>query len=173
MIEQNINENLEGLKVQTDQEATSFFNKIRYIKSLILEKEKIANSELLKVQNWLGKETEELKSKIEFYEQEILVYFSKMKENNDKYKLKTPWGEVSTRKQQQKYDFNDEKTIEYFKLNNPEIIKTKLSESYDKTAAKKLFSKDKNGNIFDQNGEIIDFLIITDQPEKREIKVTE
>lgn len=171
MIEQEIN-NLEGLKVQSDQEATGFFNKIRYIKSLISEKEKIADNEILKIQQWLGKETDDLKGKIEFYEQEIMVYFNKRKEESPKYKLKTPWGEVKTRKQQPKYDWKDE-ALKYFKENKPEMVKTKLTETFDKTQAKKLFEKDAAGNIIDENGELIEFLTITEQPEKIEIKVIE
>lgn len=140
--------------------------KISELKQEIDEKQELAEKELHRIQSWLDKETDPLCKSIEYFEFLLHQYYVEEKRKNPKFKISTPYGKVSSRKRQPKFDFDEEKTLEYFRQEKPELIQTK--ETFNKNEAKKVFQPVKrNGEIqvVDENGQPVDFVKVTPQEE--------
>lgn len=162
----------ESFSVDSLEKASWAFKKIAALNSRIKEKEELAALEKARIDDWLTSDTKSDKESILYFESLLTSYYVQLKEVDPKAKLSTPYGKVTSRKLQPKWEFDEERAIEYFRNNKlDELINVK--ESIDKTKAKKVFNIVQNNEqikVVDENGEFIEFVKVT--PQNDAIKVT-
>lgn len=145
------------------------FEKLAAIKTRMKEKEALAEEKRYKIDAWLESETAKDKQSAEYFESILVEYYRELRERDPKAKLSTPAGKVTSRKLQPKWDFDEEKALAYFKKSYPEIVAIK--ESFNKTEAKKLLKPIGGNQVVDENGEMLDFVMVTPQGESYSVKV--
>jgi len=105
-----------------------------------------------------------------FFEGLLIEYYVNQRELDDKFKLSTPYGKVSSRKQQPQWNYEDDKTIEWLEKNNNKLIRIK--KEVNKAELKKLYTIHK-GNVVTKDGEIIEGITIENRADTISIKITE
>lgn len=148
----------------------------------ILEKENeikgIMQKEIERIQNWAKDELDKLENSTQFFEGLLTEYFIAEKEKDPKFKISTPYGKVSSRKQQPKWNYEDEKLIGYLENYKPELIRIK--KEVNKNDFKKAV-KEKDGFILmddgkvvsNETGELIEGVTVEERPDSINIKVAE
>lgn len=114
----------EGFKVTDIKQANWCFRKISAFKKDVEDKHELAEAERLRIDTWEKKETEVAKNSIAFFEGVLKEYFRKLREQDPKAKVSTPYGKISSRKSAKWNYVNEEELLKYLKDNNPELIKT-------------------------------------------------
>lgn len=154
----------EAYKVKDLKSATWCMDKIAEYKKEIEEKSKIAKEEIALLEakikqnkDWIKKETEEFESSKTFFESLLIEYYKGEKAVNKKFKLSTPYGSLTARKTKKWYYDNEEEIKEYFKENDPELVKIKTE--IDKNELKKRYPEGINLNT----GEIIPSIRIEEE----------
>jgi len=145
------------------------FEKLASIHARMKEKEQLAEEKRFKIDTWLETVTAEDKRSAEYFEALLIAYYQELRSKDPKAKLSTPAGKVTSRKLQPKWDFDEEKALAYFKKSYPEIVAIK--ESFNKTEAKKLLKPIGGNQVVDENGEMLDFVMVTPQGESYTVKV--
>lgn len=104
------------------------------------------------------------------YYKKILKNFTEYELANSKKKsVPLAYGTLSIKKQQDKWEYDEEKLLNWFKKNNPELINTKVTESVDKKQLKSLSSK--SGETAMLNGVPVEGVTIIAQPDKFDVKI--
>ena len=104
------------------------------------------------------------------YYKKILKNFTEYELANSKKKsVPLAYGTLSIKKQQDKWEYDEEKLLSWFKEHNPELINTKVTESVDKKQLKSLSSK--NGEVAMLNGVPVEGVTIIAQPDKFDVKI--
>lgn len=161
----------ESFKV-TDLESSNWcLRKLAALQKEQNEIDRLAQSELERIETWKAKEIEKINSSKEFFESLLGQYFVEQREVDKKFKISTPYGTVSTRKQQPKWEYNDKQVIESLKKSDMDnFIKTK--EELDKAALKKAV-KVVEGKAITEDGEVIEGITVIELGEKVVVKVNE
>lgn len=140
----------------------------------ILEKENeikgLMQKEIERIQNWAKDELDKLENSTQFFEGLLTEYFIAEKEKDPKFKISTPYGKVSSRKQQPKWNYDNDKVIEWLKENNMDLVRVKHEP--DKVAIKKTY-KVAGTNVVTEDGEIVEGITIEERPDSINIKVVE
>lgn len=153
----------------TDLETANWaFKKIKENEEIIERNDTFAASEKEKIDQWLESENKSNKESIEFFEGLLTEYYMELKEEDPKARLSTPYGKVTSRKRQPKYTFDDNKVLDYLEKENPELIT--ISKKYNKTEMKKILNVTDDFRAVDENGEIVDFVLIQPQSDSITIK---
>ena len=129
----------EEFKVESIEQANWAFRKLRAINTKAREIKDIAAAERARIDEWEKKELAILENSTEFFEGLLVEYFIRQKEVDPKFKISTPYGKVSSRKQQPKWNYEDEKVLEWLKANDTELIRIK--EEVDKAELKKKYKR--------------------------------
>lgn len=161
----------EKFEVKDLSSATWALRKISEIQRKIYEVEELAKQETHRIDTWKEKETESKKNSIQYFERLLQQYYAEERKKDPKFKLSTPYGRVSSRRLQHKYEFDEKQTLEYLKENQPELVK--IEEKFNKTDAKKIFQPvqvDNEIKVVDGNGSLVDFVKVTPQGEKITVK---
>ncbi|NBI05790.1 host-nuclease inhibitor Gam family protein [Senegalia massiliensis] len=151
-------EQKEDFEMENINSANWALRKMQAIKIKEREVKALMNEEITRIKDWGNSELKSLEDSNNFFEGLLMKYYVEQKKIDPKFKISTPYGKVSSRKQQPKWIYNDEKAIESLKENNvKEFIRVK--EELDKVNLKKEVQV--LNNVFIENGEInenIDFL---------------
>ena len=145
------------------------FEKLAAIQARMKEKELLAEEKRFKIDSWLASETAKDKQSAEYFESILVEYYRELRERDPKAKLSTPAGKVTSHKLQPKWEFDEDKALAYFKQSYPEIIAVK--ESFNKTEAKKLLQPIGGNQVVDENGEMLDFVVVIPQGESYTVKL--
>ena len=130
--------------------------------------EVLAKEELDRINNWKKEEMKAFEDEKQFFEFNLEQYFKEQKVLDPKFKLSTPYGKVTSRKQQPKWNYEDDKTLEWLKENDKELIRVK--EEIDKAELKKKFNI--NGNdVVTEDGEVVPGINIETREDSVTIKV--
>ena len=159
---EEINE-IEAFTIDNLEKANWAFRKMAALNAKIAEKEELAAAEQERIRTWLESGTKSDRESIHFFEKLLTDYYITLRVEDPKAKLTTPYGKVTSRRLQPKWEFEEEKAIEYFKQNHPEIVRVVTTTSFNKTDAKKLFNITAEGIVVDENGEIVEFAKATPQ----------
>ena len=100
----------------------------------------------------------------------LVEYFIRQRELDPKFKITTPYGKVTARKQQPKWHYDEAKLIEWLKENNKDLLRVKYEP--DKNEIKRVY-KVVGTNVVTEDGEIVEGITIEERPEKITIKVVE
>lgn len=142
-------EELEGFKITNIDEANWAFRKIRALKEEVKETNLLADKEIERINSWREKETKASIDNIEYFEGLLTEYYMKLRNENPKAKLNTPYGKVTSRKSKKYNWINEEELLKYLKENNTELIRVK--EEINKIEFKKVY---KNG-VNEETGEVL------------------
>lgn len=169
----NINDP-ESFQIQSKEQANYFVKKILEIRSQQNEINKLADNEIKKtttrVNQWRESEIEKTQQDEEYIMGLLRTFAEKEIVNVKKGKtIKLPFGSLSFKKQQPKYEYDDKKLLEV--LESADDLKKQFVEY--KSSAKKQELK-KAGVVIENklyiNNKVIDGVTITPQDEKFEIK---
>ncbi|MFZ5965656.1 MAG: host-nuclease inhibitor Gam family protein [Bacillota bacterium] len=161
----------EKFTVKDLHEADWCLRKIRTANKKREEIEELARLEIDRINAWKEKELHQLDEGKAFFEGLLVEYLISRRKVDPKFKISTPYGKVSTRKQPSKWEYDEETILQYLKQSgNNQFIRIK--EEVDKENLKKSVEV-VNGRAVTENGEIIEGIIIREQVEKIEIKVVE
>lgn len=162
-------EEKEQFKVTNIDQANWCLRKISVLKKKQIENEQLAKAEIERIEKWLKKENEQLENSIKFFEVLLEEYAKEQREKDAKFKLSTPYGKLSFRKQQPKWNYDEETLLNFLKsAGRTEFIRIK--EEVNKAELKKKL-KIAGELVVDENGEIIEGITIEEQPDKVVIDV--
>ena len=160
----------EEFKVESIEQANWAFRKLRAINTKAREIKDIGAAEKARIEEWEKKELAILENSTEFFEGLLVEYLIRQKEVDPKFKISTPYGKVSSRKQQPKWNYEDEKVLEWLKANDTELIRIK--EEVNKAELKKKY-KVVGNEVVTKDGEIVEGITIEERPDSINIKVVE
>ena len=141
----------EGFKVYDLESANWCFRKLRALAEKEAEIEAVAKDEIDRINYWKNKEERDIKESREYFEMLLKEYYSNQKAIDSKFKCKTPYGSISSRKTKN-IDYDESKMLDYLKISHPDMIQT--VEKFNKAEVKKIIK----GNVDIYTGEILDFV---------------
>ncbi|RXI50666.1 hypothetical protein DP130_01480 [Clostridium tetani] len=151
-------EELEGFKITNIDEANWAFRKIRALQEEVKETNLLADKEKERIENWREKEIKTSMDNIEYFQGILTEYYMKLRSENPKAKLNTPYGKVTSRKSKKWNYQNEEEILKYLKENEySDLIKVK--EDINKAELKKMF---KDG-VNKETGEVLPGLEIKEE----------
>ena len=151
-------EEVTGFKVDNIESANWCFRKIRALKEKIAETNELAEREIERINNWRRKENENAENSIAYFEGLLTEYYVQLKAQDPKAKVSTPYGKISSRKSKKWLYANEDETKKWLKENGHiELIKVK--EELDKANLKKAF---KDG-IDVETGEVIPGIAVVEE----------
>lgn len=153
-------------KIENLENAAWAFKKLQEVNKQFNEIQAFAQKEIDKIKAWADKETNTIESSKLYFEGLLQEYYRGLKADNPKAKISTPWGKVSTRKQPDKWTYNELDTIAWLKANQRNEL-VRIKEEIDKVEFKKLYA---NG-IDKSTGELIPGVKVEPQEEKIVISV--
>lgn len=168
-IENMESEERQSFKVHDIDSANWCFRKLSALAKSKTDFEVLAEHEHKRIDAWLKRECESIKNTTEFFEKCIEDYLVEQKALDPKFKISTPYGKASTRKQQPKFTYDDEKVLSSLKqLGLYEYVRTK--EEVNKAELKKNINI--IGNVAtNAHGEVIEGITIEEQEDKIVISV--
>jgi phage host-nuclease inhibitor protein Gam len=166
----NLAEEIEKQRFKVDslESANWCLKKLAVLEKEQQEKEELAKKEIQRIEEWLKSEKERIANSKRFFECLLEEYFVAEKEKNPKFKISTPYGKVSSRKQQPKWVYDNEKAINSLKQAGLNDL-IKIKEEIDKNKLKKSVTI-VNGQAVTEDGEILEGITVEEQPEKIVIK---
>jgi hypothetical protein len=159
--------------IQNPQQANYFCKVVNELREERAKTEELINQELERVQReyeaYKTKEFNRIDGQIQYFSGLLESYATKELQNSKKRSIKLPHGTLSIKKQQDKYDYDEEAIIECLKKNKQDkFIKVQTVETVNKKDLKKEgFSH--NGKLYLDNIEVKG-VVITAQPDKFEVK---
>lgn len=144
-------EEREGFEINNIHSANWALRKMQAIKTKEREIKDLMDEEILRIKDWANCELMKLDDSNKFFEGLLMQYYLEQKKLDPKFKISTPYGKVSSRKQQPKWIYDNEKAIDSLKENNiKEFIRIK--EDLDKASLKK--EVEVLRDVFIENGEV-------------------
>lgn len=159
--------------IQNPQQANYFCKVVNELREERAKTEELINQELERVKReyeaYKTKEFNRIDGQIQYFSGLLESYATKELQNSKKRSIKLPHGTLSIKKQQDKYDYDEEAIIECLKKNKQDkFIKVQTVETVNKKDLKKEgFSH--NGKLYLDNIEVKG-VVITAQPDKFEVK---
>ena len=173
-------EELEQVEVEEDrfivdspEKADWALYKLREVNKTIDQNKKLADKNHERIDEWLEHENSKANDSKEYFENLLQEYFTNERAKNPKFKFSSPNGKLSSRKQQPKWIYEENKLVDVLKDTEFVTSVPKLEKKLFKDAAKKgldglsiVGSKVVNTNT----GEVINGVQIQEQPDKIVIK---
>lgn len=159
--------------IQNPQQANYFCKVVNELREERAKTEELINQELERVKKeyeaYKTKEFNRIDGQIQYFSGLLESYATKELQNSKKRSIKLPHGTLSIKKQQDKYDYDEDAIIECLKKNKQDkFIKVQTVETVNKKDLKKEgFSH--NGKLYLDNIEVKG-VVITAQPDKFEVK---
>lgn len=146
------------------------FRKLATIKVQEEEINELAKNEIERINAWKEDELKKTEDSKAFFEGLLTEYFIEQKQVDPKFKISTPHGKVTSRKQQPKYEYDVEKFIAWAEANeHAELVRIK--KEVDKTATKKTFEINGNQLVDEETGLIVDGVTVLKREDSINIKV--
>lgn len=167
--EQTENEAFEVINVET---ANWALRKIKQYQEKQKENNALAEAEIEKIELWLKTVNEQAQNSIDYFQGLLAEYAVKQRDNDPSFKSqKLPNGAIRFRKQQPKFNYDDEKLLNYLKQSG-ETDLINVKETPNKAAVKKLFNVNGDKLINVGTGEIVEGVTVEEREDKFEV-VTE
>ena len=162
-------EERERFKIKDLDAANWAFRKLAALEKKQLEYEDLAKKEKERIELWLQGETEKTNQSKRFFESLLEEYFYENKQIDPKFKISTPYGKVSSRKQQSQWEYDNEIVISSLKNAGLDSL-IRIKEEPSKSEIKKALHV-ANGQVVTPDGEIIEGIKVTERPDAIVIKV--
>ncbi|ALA12460.1 host-nuclease inhibitor Gam family protein [Paenibacillus larvae] len=168
-VEELTEESRQRFEVKDVQSLSWVLRKMAALQAKKLEVNELIDVEIERLQHFRNKELESLQNNEDFFRGLISEYAIRKRDEDPKFKEKTPYGAISFRKKQPKWHYNDAALINHLKSNDlTEFVRVK--EEPDKVAIKKQF-KLNNGLIYDPDGQAVEGITVEQQPDELVIKL--
>jgi phage host-nuclease inhibitor protein Gam len=168
---QELQQEHQGFKIDSLESVNWGFRKLRALDEQLKEYEKLAMAEIERIQIWFNQEADKIKNQKAFFEGYITEYATEQRRLNSKFKISTPYGKVSFRKQQPRWDYNEEEVINWAKQNDRTDL-VRVKEELDKKQLK-WYAKQVDNYAVTEDGEVIPGIEIIEQDEAIKIEVAE
>lgn len=165
LIQNDLQEVREGFKIEDLEGATWAFRKLRAIESKEANVKAIAEEETTRINNWKETELKQYEADRRYFEFLLSEYYKNEKAKDNKFKLSTPYGKVTSKKSKSWAYYDEGALIKYLKDNDKaELVRVK--EELNKAEIKKVF---KDG-VDKETGEVLPFVSI-EETESITVKV--
>jgi phage host-nuclease inhibitor protein Gam len=157
----------------TDTDSLNWaFRKLQAYQQELAEVNRLANSEMERIKTWQEREQKRISEHTEFFESLISQFATEKRAQDPKFKCSTPYGKISFRKQQPKWEYDEKTLIESLKSNGfTDLIRIK--EEPDKAELKKRFAVNNGQVVCVETGVLIEGVMVYEQPEKISITITD
>lgn len=155
-------------KIKDLDAANWALRKIAAYKKKQVEIKELAEAERFRIDSWEKSENENIERGIAYFEGLLTEYLMEQRKKDPKFKISTPYGKVSTRKQQPKWEYDEKTVIEFLKsVGMNELIRIK--EELNKVDLKKTVTVEDGKAII--QGVVLPGINIYDQPDKVVVEV--
>jgi phage host-nuclease inhibitor protein Gam len=163
----------ERFTVTNEQEANWVLRKIKSLEAKKADNIALAEAEIAKIDAWLEQVNGEIDRSLEYFKGLLTAYAVEQRAKDPKFKsLKLPNGKIGFRKQQPKWNYDNDKVIKALKeIGREDLIRVK--EEPDKVNIKKVMEV-KDGKVIDpETGVIIEGVTVEDREDELKIEVSE
>lgn len=158
----------------TDMDSLNWtLRKLAAIEAKRKEVNALAKKELDRIMSWHQSEEERLEDHKQFLTMLIEDFARSQRAADPKWKASTPYGKIAFRKQQPKWNYDEQKALESIEsIGLDKFIRTK--KELDKAALKASVVVREDGRVVDtETGLFIDGITVTEQPEALKVEVVE
>ena len=153
-------EEKEKFEVNSLSSADWALRKIKELEAGIKQNMDFAESEKIRLEQWLESENRKYQESIEYFNGLLSHYLQELRKDNPKAKISTPHGTVSTRKNQKQWTYSDDVLAELEEKEMFEFIRIK--KEVDKKELKKVLSATDDGIVVNSDGEVIKGATVVD-----------
>ena len=146
--------------VDTDEKAAWAMRKLARVKALLEVNSKMASDEVQRIYRWEFEVNAPLEKDAEYFIGILEHYGLTQRQESDRKTIKLPYGSISSKAGQDKWEFDPETFIPWARQSAPSLIRIK--EEVNAADAKKVLSATGDGAILPQTGEIVPGLKITE-----------
>ena len=164
-------EEKEKFEVNSLSSADWALRKIKELEAGIKQNMDFAESEKIRLEQWLESENHKYKESIEYFNGLLSHYLQELRKDNPKAKISTPHGTVSTRKNPKQWTYSDDVLAELEEKEMFEFIRIK--KEVDKKELKKVLSATDDGIVVNSDGEVIKGVTVVDGGEVMTVKIAE
>lgn len=175
--EEEIKEIKERFKINDLESANWAFRKLKAIEEKKKEIEELAKKEIepykleiSRIEDWKNEELKSFDRSIIFFNFLLEEYYREQRKIDPKFKVSTPYGKVTSRKQQPKWNYDDEKVVEWLLENDKDLVRVKYEPS--KTDIKKKY-KAAGNNVVTEDGEIVEGITIEERDPVVKVEVVD
>ena len=160
----------ERFKIKNLDSANWAFRKLAAINEKEKEIRELTNKEIKRIQDWAKEDLDKLNDSKEFFNYLLEEHYREQRAIDPKYKLSTPYGKVTSRKQQPEWIYDNEKVVEWLLKNDKDLVRVKYEPS--KTDIKKKYQIT-GSNVVTEDGEIVDGITVEEREDSISVKVVE
>lgn len=172
IIEFDDNEERNRFEINNLESCNWAFRKLKALDNEDKETKELYEQEKQRIDKWRDMQLERNENSREFFQGLILEYFLKERAKDDKFKINTPYGKVTTRKQQDKFVYDEQAFIKWAEeTHNEEYLKIK--KEINKADVKKVVTIQDGKAFITDTGEVVEGLEVVKQDEKININVVE
>ena len=164
-------EEKEKFEVNSLSSADWALRKIKELEADIKQNMDFAESEKIRLEQWLESENHKYKESIEYFNGLLSHYLQELRKDNQKAKISTPHGTVSTRKNPKQWTYSDDVLAELEEKEMFEFIRIK--KEVDKKELKKVLSATDDGIVVNSDGEVIKGVTVVDGGEVMTVKIAD
>lgn len=169
-------EKSESFQVTNLETANWAFKKLEALKAKENEINEVAEKELDRIKQWQSQELKSIESDKEYFEYLVTDYYKREKEKDDKFKLSTPYGKVTSRAGSKVLEIqggiNEQDIIDQLEQKGfTEFVK--VSKKLNQADIKKGFYAADDGTLIDKNGEVLEGVKMVRKPTSYTVKAGE
>ncbi|HEC2213243.1 TPA: host-nuclease inhibitor Gam family protein [Staphylococcus delphini] len=169
-------EQSESFQVNNLETANWAFKKLEALKAKETEINEVAEKELNRIKQWQTQELKSIESDKEYFEYLVTDYYKREKEKDDKFKLSTPYGKVTSRAGSKVLEIqggvNEQDVIEQLEQKGfTEFVK--VTKKLNQGDIKKNFNIADDGTLIDMNGEVLEGIKMVRKPTSYTVKAGE
>lgn len=164
-------EEKEKFEVNSLSSADWALRKIKELEVDIKQNMDFAESEKIRLEQWLESENRKYQESIEYFNGLLSHYLQELRKDNPKAKISTPHGTVSTRKNPKQWTYSDDVLAELEEKEMFEFIRIK--KEVDKKELKKVLSATDDGIVVNSDGEVIKGITVVDGGEVMTVKIAD
>lgn len=164
-------EEKEKFEVNSLSSADWAIRKIKELEANIKQNNDFAESEKIRLEQWLESENHKYHESIEYFNGLLSHYLQELRKDNPKAKISTPHGTVSTRKNPKQWTYSDDVLAELEEKEMFEFIRIK--KEVDKKELKKVLSATDDGIVVNSDGEVIKGVTVVDGGEVMTVKIAD
>lgn len=159
-IELQEQEERQRFSVSDLESLTWVMRKLAAIEAKKAEVNKVADAEKYRIEAYREKELEKLQRDAEYFNSLVSEYAAQRRAADPKFKSeKTPYGSFTFKKQQPKWNYDDEKLVSWLESNGAnDLIRVKKEPV--KTEIKKLFIPTESGQVVDPEGQLVEGITV-------------
>ncbi|GAB7387410.1 hypothetical protein BSNK01_12460 [Bacillaceae bacterium] len=164
-------ETKEQFKIENLDQANWAFRKLAALHAKEQEVKRLAEAERQRINAFEERELNSIQRQREFFHSLLTEYATKEREKDPMFKAKTPYGSISFRKQQPKWEYNDDVLVQSLEsIGRDDLIRIKKEPNKNEIKDKLVVTK--KGEVIDpETGSKVEGVIVTPQSDKLIIKV--